>query len=114
MTKTKIGILRDFKKSIGDPTTHKVVMNIKWGEMIKKGHSWGYHALFIQNVPVAYIAESGNWGYTVYFIDDKDLPSRKGTYYQKLETAMRNCERRFGIYSDRLRNMYRADNSIPK
>ena len=64
----------------------------------------------IQGVLVALISSSGNWGWYVQYLDGLK-PMRISKYVAKKETAMKHCERRFGIHSTQLRNLYYKDNS---
>jgi hypothetical protein len=74
-----------------------------------KRNTEGNLCLTIQNVPVAVLSSFGNWGYRVRFID-KIIPTSKAkSYFQKEKTAMRHAEKRFGIYSDRLRNLFKGE-----
>lgn len=77
-----------------------VKVQIKWGIAKKEGVSTAFNktALLIQNVPVAFISESGNWGWYITFLD-KSIPNSLKKYYAKKETAMRNAEKRFNLCS---------------
>lgn len=72
-------------------------LKVKWEKMGKRDTVFEYDALMIQGVPVSYITNHGNWGYKVFFLDGNSVPKGRGNYYQKLNTAKRACEKRFGI-----------------